>query len=200
MASDLLKEMLRTADPVLLAVASDPSTGADDGGGDPGGHGSGHHGVGHALVEAAAALSLLSAGQHAWQTLKRKKAQRDGGATPASPAGSAVAPGSPPARPAEPSPALPPAQAPPTPPPASSAPGVKGELSYAEMLAFARSCVAGRYGITDEASLSLVEDEFDADEMACRFTFRVSGPGRYHVLLKGNGVSWMPVNYQSSAD
>jgi hypothetical protein len=181
MASELLKELLRTANPEDLALLSDhhPRTGhahdADGTDNDP--HSFGHHAA-HALGELSEAASLFIVGRQAWGQVRRMKAKR------AKAAGRDAATA--------------PMAADPSPPATTTPASTSTETASAQrpaVLSYARRAVARHYAIADENDLELIFDEYDAAEAAWRFDFRTMAPGTYYVAVKSNGKQAVAVNF-----
>ncbi|RUP69858.1 hypothetical protein SSPNP10_04160 [Streptomyces sp. NP10] len=196
MASEIMREMLRTADPALLEIAYDTSDASDvDGAVDTGGPGHGHH---HTLGEAAAVVSLLSMGHQAIGFVRRKAAAYRAGAAGDAAAGPAVGTAPVPSPEALPQPGGDAVSGEPR--AGRTVPGERSGMSYDEMLTFARHCLVVHYGKSIKGELVFEDDEFDAPEMNWVFTFHVTDKGGfggkcYRVLIHENAHTVMPVNW-----
>ncbi|WP_049580278.1 hypothetical protein [Streptomyces sp. SBT349] len=193
MASELLTEMLRTADPALLAVfAEHPGGDADGTDGDgtaaPADGDAHHHGIG----EAGALLSLGLSAREGWKRGRRYLAKRQERARPkpestngtTTPAASAT-----PIASAAPTNALP--------PPASSAESSAAEfeeLHHDAVLEYGRQQTARHFKVPAER-LDAVYYEFAVEEPAWRIDFRDTAPVIYHVAIKSNGSIMRAVTF-----
>lgn len=181
MASELLKDMLRTADPAVLA-ALDAAAQADvDGGGSSG---TDEHHVLDLVAAGGSALSMLLMGRAAWKGGRKQLERMQRGKKPVVASGDSIQSGT--ASPAnEPDPGG----------DDSADPGQEGPpLKF--VLDLARKSVARHYGIADPESLSIADDEYDPTLFAWKFEFTDLSGTTYIVALKSVGSKVAAVEYR----
>ncbi|MEU9979228.1 hypothetical protein [Streptomyces sp. NPDC051014] len=195
MASELLREMLRNADPDVLSALDVSHTGGDAGTDSGADH---HHGL-DLIPDAAGALSIVLLGRTAWkearQHLNRRKQKQEsgtqsddtvrpgdgtgGGGKGGNAGGSASGTGTPDKISTITSPQP-----------------VRPRRSL--VIDFARQSVADHFEINDPETLTLVFEEYDEPLSAWRFDFTDLSGTTYNVAVKTQGSKAAAVNFNSS--
>ncbi|MFB7045968.1 hypothetical protein ACFCX7_07475 [Streptomyces microflavus] len=181
MASELLKDMLRTADPAVLA-ALEAAAQADADGGDSSGADE-HHAL-DLLAAGGSALSVLLMGRAAWKGGRKQLERIQKGKKPVVASGDSIQSG-------------------------TASPVNKPDLGGGDsadsgqegpplkiVLDVARKSVARHYGIADPESLILADDEYDPTLSAWRFEFADLSGTTYNVALKSVGSKVAAVEYR----
>lgn len=184
MASELLKDMLRNADPAVLAALEAAAQADADGGDDSGGD---EYDALDLATAGAGGLSAVLMGRALWKGGRKRWERMQKKNAPAAAPGNSIRSGT-----VSPVDETDPGRG------DSADPGEKAP-PLKVVVAVARKGAARHYGIADPESLTVVRDEYDVSLSAWRIDFMNMFGVTYHVALKSVGSKVAAVSFERNA-